>query len=323
MENFSIPCASVRPNKIILFDYWQGDRKKIPKQPHSNIQKDFISAKSSKRLESAIYLLCEAAVSRQVWSQSLQINFSFKVNFITLTLPSKQIHADSHIYNSIFKPFIRWWRDKNKSLLYIWKAEKQDNGNIHFHVTSNSFIHWRTLRDKWNSLCDTLGYTKRAKTTEPNSTDVHSVRNVQQLPKYLASYMTKKDLYKKPLKKWHKLHRVALKALTTDSFKLPKNYFKNIKEKVTCKHWDASKLLLNSKLTVITGTPDFQHEINLMDWNYVETVQTDYCKIYLPKRQQWSHLQVFKSKWEEFIKEVRQKCKETVIIDAPIVALPF
>lgn len=314
MNNFFIPCASVRPSRIVQYQYWNGDRKKSNHLPVSTVQKSTISKKASQRLESAIYLLCESAATKRIWDKDHQRWFSFKVNFLTLTLPSKQIHEDSDILRSIFKPFIRWWRDKNPSLLYLWKAEKQDNGNIHFHITSNSFIHWRKLRTQWNKCCSKLGYLERCKTSDPNSTDVHSVRNIRQLPRYLASYMTKKDLYKTPLKRWHKRFKGILSDSSLFQVDLPKNYYNNIKSTVKCKHWDCSKLLLDNKLTVITDQANFNHDINLMEYNKVDATVTDHCIIWKLKPSEWNRLPAFFDAWKQFILEVRNHSKNSIAL---------
>lgn len=78
---------------------------------------------------------------------------------------------------------------------YIWRAEAQENGNIHFHITTDVYIPQMGLRKDWNSCCDILGYTTRFEIKhghrEPNSTDVHSVKHVRSLVSYLAKYLGK------------------------------------------------------------------------------------------------------------------------------------
>ena len=41
---------------------------------------------------------------------------------------------------------------------YVWKAELQKNQNIHFHLTTNIFIHHATIRTLWNNCINRLGY---------------------------------------------------------------------------------------------------------------------------------------------------------------------
>lgn len=297
--------ATIRPNKIIQYEVWEGDRKQQANLPRTNAQKSTISSKASLRLESSIYLLTQLATKKQVYDDQSKKYFTFKLNFITLTLPSAQVHSDIDIYNRIFKPFIRWCRDRFTTFLYIWKAEKQDNGNLHYHLTTNTFIHWRTLRNKWNRCCDALGYIQRCKVVDPNSTDIHSIRNIRNLPKYLASYMTKKDLYKKVLKRYHRRFDKTLKAMDSTSFVLPKNYLKNIKDKVTCKHWDCSKILLENKCITIIEDWEHQKELNDMDYNQVESVVTDHCRIWNIKPNEWRHLPVFRLDYESYLSRLR------------------
>ena len=83
--------------------------------------------------------------------------FRHKVSFITLTLPSKQTHTDNEIkkcLNQLFTEFQKIHLLQN----YIWKAERQKNGNIHFHILTDSFIPWNVLKKKWNRIIEKLNY---------------------------------------------------------------------------------------------------------------------------------------------------------------------
>lgn len=70
--------------------------------------------------------------------------------FVTLTLPFKQLHDDNDIKREIFTPFmqemIRNWNIK----CYVWVAETQENGNLHFHVLMDRAIPALRLRQIWN-----------------------------------------------------------------------------------------------------------------------------------------------------------------------------
>jgi hypothetical protein len=41
---------------------------------------------------------------------------------------------------------------------YVWKAESQDNGNIHFHIVTNIFIDHKIIREAWNRIIEKFGY---------------------------------------------------------------------------------------------------------------------------------------------------------------------
>ena len=156
--------------------------------------------------------------------------FSFRVVFVTLTLPSTQIHSDNEIKRTILNSFLieltRYHNVKN----YLWRAEKQKNGNIHFHLIIDKFILFNELRKRWNRICNKLGYVdkyqlnqkeyfkngfklrpdKSGKWTEerqykaylegvkcdwtsPNSTDIHSIKFISNLKNYVTKYLTKDE----------------------------------------------------------------------------------------------------------------------------------
>lgn len=306
MANIVIPAASVTPRRIVQYDYWDGQRTKRAPMPKDNKAKDIISTKATTRLRNAIELLVNASELKElyIWQENKRVNF--RISFITLTLPSKQVHDDSTIYNKLLKPFVRWWRDRNPSLLYVWKAEKQDNGNVHYHLTTNSFIHHRTLRNRWNTICNTLGYCDRAGLNDPNSTDVHAVRDIQNLAKYLSNYFTKKDVYKANLKRYHRRFSKQLKGYDGEVFHLPHNYLASLKQRVTSRLWDASKLLLKGKCTVITEDISFQGDIGIMLARNTESLTTDFCRLWFPDSFTWSKLHHFRNAYDNFIQDIRR-----------------
>ena len=103
-----------------------------------------------------------------------------KVGFVTLTLPSSQI-KEKRFYKGISAPAVVWKHTdkeiKAKCLnqLFvelkkhyditdrIWKAEKQKNGNIHFHILVNKYIPHADLRKRWNRIINKLGYVDEYK----------------------------------------------------------------------------------------------------------------------------------------------------------------
>lgn len=80
--------------------------------------------------------------------------------FVTLSLPFKQMHDDNDLKREVFTPFmqeiIRNWNVR----CYVWVAETQKNGNIHFHILMDRGIPAVRLRQIWNKHLDTLDYVK-------------------------------------------------------------------------------------------------------------------------------------------------------------------
>ncbi len=161
-------------------------------------------------------------------SQAHSTAIHYHLTFITLTLPSTQAHSDKEIKAKCLNTFLNTLRRKHKSELYIWKAEKQENGNIHFHIICDKYIHWTTIRTDWNRIVNKLGYvdrysekmkkyykngfrlsdnpndkrtqaqqfasyTRAKKTgyTNPNSTDIHALYKIKNLAAYISKYMAK------------------------------------------------------------------------------------------------------------------------------------
>jgi len=71
----------------------------------------------------------------------------------------------------------------------------QERGQIHYHIITPTFIHYQQIRDKWNYLQMKGGflddYKERFHSTNPNSTDVHSMKNIRDVEAYLCKYMLK------------------------------------------------------------------------------------------------------------------------------------
>jgi hypothetical protein len=80
------------------------------------------------------------------------------LTFVTLTLPSEQAHDDKFIKRNILTPFLATLQRLYNVNEYLWKAELQNNGNIHFHVLIDQYIHWAELRSRWNYTLQPYGY---------------------------------------------------------------------------------------------------------------------------------------------------------------------
>lgn len=122
-----------------------------------------------------------------------------KLNMITLTLSDTQIHSDEHIKKAMLKPFLRIIRERKVADNYLWRAEKQENGNIHFHILLDKFIDKDFITDAWNKIQEKVGYLDRFKSkfgrTNAPSTQVESIRNAHDTVKYISKYLTKDSEY--------------------------------------------------------------------------------------------------------------------------------
>lgn len=154
-----------------------------------------MSLKARKRIEIALQWLLYISKPKRVTAADTGKKFTFKINFITLTLPSQQMHSDEEIKQIVLKNFIDRLSKSHGLQNYIWRAEAQANGNIHFHLTTDIYVHYNEIRRVWNECCELLGYVseyeKKWRNRNPNSTDVHSVKHVKNLASYLSKYISK------------------------------------------------------------------------------------------------------------------------------------
>ena len=225
---------SIHPDRITYFKHIIGQRRGLLKSariisvPADHRHRGAVSQKASRKIQKAITYLITCSKIKPLNSWKHQKVFPFRLAFITLTLPSKQIHDDKKIMQSCFHQFLVQAKQKWKVHNYVWRAERQENGNIHFHMLVDKFIPWSELRDTWNNTINKLGYTDRYGDEQrhfhaggfrvraellsqwsykkqirayhegcandwrsPNSTDVHAVKKVTNIKAYVCKYMLK------------------------------------------------------------------------------------------------------------------------------------
>ncbi len=196
-----LPYVSIKPNSIVTYAHFDSTNSGHYKdgspyqQPKENKSHGLMSYKANKRVRLAIDWMVYLSKEKPLYSKELKSEFKFKLNFITLTLCSKQKHSDNVIKSQLLNQFLTEIRIKYNCKNYLWRAESQRNGNIHFHVVTDVFVPWRTLRTDWNRIQEKLGYvsffTAKTGKFDPNSTDVHSINAIKNLSSYLAKYCSK------------------------------------------------------------------------------------------------------------------------------------
>jgi hypothetical protein len=214
-----------------LFECGQGNTYSQSLKPANlanNDHKGIISKVAAKKMKKSISYLVFLAKPKYLPDTYHGKGMEFKLNLITLTLSSTQLHSDIEIKKKIFHPMLQSFRHKFGVLNYIWRAEKQGNGNIHFHIITDKYIPWLELRNEWNKFQQNLGYVTGYRATQevkhkagfhldksklktwpeekqyasylkglkcqwdnPNSSDVHSLRSVKNVEKYFVKYFTK------------------------------------------------------------------------------------------------------------------------------------
>lgn len=212
-----------------------------------------ISKQSKIKLKYAISLLIYKSKWKTVLNPTTQKYYKFKINFITLTLPSPQNNiSDKEIKNKYLNNFLIQLKKKYGVIDYVWKAETQENGNIHFHITTNQYIEHEKIKNLWNKILYPSGlieeYYKKHNNRNPNSTDIHSVKNIQHIQSYLIKYFTKNE---------------------------------NNRRKIDGKIWDCSNTLNYCNRFIVDNSDNNTEISNFIIENYSNyAIQKDYCTIY-------------------------------------------
>lgn len=240
-----IPRLTIHPDKICLYK----EVKWVPNKVSSKFKFDekedaievnelflkstrknngFLSSHAKRKLfRSLDYMFCTSDKKR-VFSKVQNKYVSFRIVFVTLTLPSKQIHSDKEITNTCLNQLFVELSKYHNVKKFVWRAEKQENGNIHYHILINEFVEWSELRRRWNRIVNKLGYVDRYQERmerfyakgfrptnndrdkrtidqqrkafilgqksgwrSPNSTDIHDTRKVKDIKAYVGKYMAK------------------------------------------------------------------------------------------------------------------------------------
>ena len=231
-----IPCVSVHPGRINIYNRieYQGIKPRKNKADHLiNCDKHYhgkVSYQTRKKVSRGVEYLLFMANDKHLPETAHGKSYKFKIAFITLTLPSTQVHTDNEIKDKCLNQLLVELRQKHHVKNYIWRAEKQKNGNIHFHILVDKFIPWSELRDRWNRITNKLGYVDRYRDemrrfhsegfkaredllknwdyksqvkayqkgkandwNSPNSTDIHSLYKINKVAQYITKYCTKDE----------------------------------------------------------------------------------------------------------------------------------
>jgi hypothetical protein len=148
-----------------------------------------------KRLAKAITIMTQAVKPKWVYSPITCKYHYHTFSFITLTIASNTNITARQAYDALLSPFLDWLRKTMQVKTYIWKAELQKRGQIHYHITTPAWIHHREIRDKWNALQRTAGlltdFAAKHGHFNPNSTDIHNTRNIRKMDQYLVKELAK------------------------------------------------------------------------------------------------------------------------------------
>ena len=161
----------------------------------------FMSPKTKCKVRKMLDAWITAIEMRRTYLKQGVFYRNSKITFVTLTLSGKQTHSDNDIKRKMLNRFLVEMRREKGINHYFWRAEPQENGNIHFHILIDKYIPWRIIRDKWNEIQGDNGYLtdfyKKFLHLDPNSTDIHGLEKIKSLAGYVVKYVCKTNSSRK------------------------------------------------------------------------------------------------------------------------------
>jgi hypothetical protein len=240
---------------------------------------------ATRKLSKSINYLTYLAVPKKTFNKKFNSYFNFSVNFITLTLPSKQLDLDIEINHSFLNQFLIEAKRKWHVNRYVWKYEKQNNGNIHYHILTDKFIPYKELRDNWNRIIEKKKYVyefkMRHNKADPNTTDIHSLKSIKNVPQYLTKYLIKETNKNKnqckrkdsPMGSDYRPKNMGLKFSVL-------NYLNKIARHPRI--WGCSHDLSNIKGAISENIELFMTELNTaIKKGKCKRINKDYCSIFV------------------------------------------
>lgn len=180
-----------------------------------------------------------------------KINKKKHLALLTLTLPFKQMHDDKYLKRYALMMFIKTMINHYPSINYLWKAEAQVNGNIHFHIIIDEYIPFSETDKWWYSRMELLGYNTKYYEKEgkrsSSACNVESLRDKNSAGAYVAKYFSK-----------HKDGR-------------------NIEGRL----WGCSDRIKNlSSAEIQVNTEELDECLNLVNFNIADAYIRDYCAVF-------------------------------------------
>lgn len=193
-----MPCFSLEPNKLVLFNRvfkssnYAPDGTLRPKTRRTTsvvfnavsdtntIQRKShnmeLSANAYRTLRKKINWLYYLSKGRYVKTYSEKDIFNFKMCFLTLSLSSKQQHSTADVTNLLFNTLLTELRQRTNMTNYVWRLEFQKNGNVHYHLCTDTYLDYYFVLKIWNRIQSLHGYVQPY-------TDKHSTMSLHEYNK--------------------------------------------------------------------------------------------------------------------------------------------
>jgi hypothetical protein len=241
----------------------------------------YISPHSARKIRNAVDWLLAAAKEKWVYSKKNNRFYKWKLSFLTLTLPTQGQMTDLEV-KSVLNSFLTLAKYNYGLRSYIWKAEPQARGVIHFHLTSDCYMWKNSVRFEWNRLLRKSGLLNNH--DDPPTTKIHSTYRVKNMSAYLTKYFIKANQNENypPLKPSHLIRTNKDVRFTREEFVNSKihNYIRPINGRL----WGCSHSLSQARnLSYIVDSDEMRSLNSELRKESTRETQKDYCNFFFLK----------------------------------------
>lgn len=192
------PFIQIRFNSLIFYSLPLNASKYKRHELNYKTYSGKVTSGTQKRIRKAVDMLLQLSPPRLIQNEVTERFEMHTLSFITLTIPGNERHIEAREGNSnLLAPWLLRMKRKANLKTYIWKAEFQKNGQLHYHITTPSWIHYQLIKDEWNALLSKNKLLENWQTEHPgnfpNSTDVHKVYKIKNIAAYLQKYLSKNE----------------------------------------------------------------------------------------------------------------------------------
>lgn len=201
-QRIYIPQVQVRNGSLLIYE--------TPDPPYNHKRHELSKYKTytgivtehvAKRISQSVDVFLQKSKKRYLVNDTWPKEVPFRLSFLTLTISqSKEVDAqDGHKALKVFldhfraKPAKKAISEQLKS--YIWKAELQERGQLHYHITANTFMHFAEVNRVWNGIQFRRGWLDEFKAefghTNAPSTQIRAVYKSKNIGAELTKYMAK------------------------------------------------------------------------------------------------------------------------------------
>lgn len=266
---------------------------------HAPLKRKFhnfeISKNAERLLRKKMIWLFYLSRAKQIITYSGKKIHNFRLAFITLTLPAAQKSPTKEITENLLNQFLTELRQRTKIENYVWRLEFQKNGNVHYHLVTDTYIDYFLIKQLWNKNLEKLGYISDYQTKFENMTFREYAAYSKLNPK--TEFQAIKDRYARGVRSnWRNPNSVDVKVVTNKraaAAYMSKYFTKNPEGQTICNQYDTpenSKTMRLwfcsrslSKLNSISDyTEAFQYDLKaiISSAKKVKKVVMDYCTMY-------------------------------------------